>query len=603
MFSSEVLSKALARVEATVGFPLPYTIAAERCAPGEGLTVTLEGNRARILAGDEAALTRSLFLLARCVREGRDALHVHQERRFASCGVMADVSRGAVLTPEAARRLIDQLASLGMNLLMLYTEDTYAVPEYPLQGYLRGRYSQDELRALDAYAADAGVELVPCIQTLGHMEQLLQWDASAELRDQRDILMIDDERTYALIDAQLRALRGCVRTSRIHIGMDEAHGVGLGRYLLEHGMTDRFELLSRHLRRVIELCECYGFRPIMWSDMFFRLGSRTNDYYDEQAVIPQEVIDHLPPVDLCYWDYYHDSEAFYDRMIAQHERMGRETVFAGGVWTWAGFLPQVQLTEATMRPALRVCARRRVRTVLATMWGDDGAETNLFLGSSLLPMFSEACWQGEDCPQEEIDLAGECLTGLPREALHAMGLFFPGPYEKPLTGKALIWCDPLYPLCVGDRDTPQAAAGRAQQALDVLSRHAGREDCRYAALLFEIVIQKAHLLAHLREDYLCGDRDALRAASDEHIPRLLTLYDQLMRAHRALWERDMKRFGWEVLALRYGAVTGRLADAQDELRRYLAGEIPSIPELEEEPLCATRGVQTFANLATPSAHL
>ena len=184
-----------------------------------------------------------------------------------------------------------------------------------------------------------------------------------------------------------------------------------------------------------------------------------------------------------------------------------------------------------------------------------------------------------------------------------MGLFFPGPYEKPLTGKALIWCDPLYPFCVGGQDTPQAAAQRAQQALDVLSSCAGREDCRYAALLFELVIQKAQLVTHLRGDYLCGDRDALRTACDEDIPRLLTLYDQLMSAHRALWERDMKRFGWEVLALRYGAVMGRLADAQDELRRYMAGELPSIPELEEEPLGATRGVQTFANLVTPSAHL
>ena len=603
MFTESTVSAARARVEGAVGFPLPYALAAERCAPGGGLTVALHSGHAHILAEDETALARGLFLLARCVREGRDALDVRQTRRFASCGVMADVSRGAVLTPEAARRLIDRLAALGMNLLMLYTEDTYAVPEVPLQGYLRGRYTQQELRALDDYASAAGVELVPCIQTLGHMEQLLQWDDCAPLRDQRDILLIDDERTYALIDAQLRALRACVRTNRIHIGMDEAHGVGLGEYLLRHGQTDRFALLRRHLSRVIALCGRYGFRPIMWSDMFFRLGSRKNDYYDEAAVIPQEVIDSLPPVDLCYWDYYHDSEAFYDRMIAQHERMGRETVFAGGVWTWAGFLPHVRMTEATMRPALRVCARRRVRTVLATMWGDDGAETNLFLGLSLLPMFSEACWQGEGCPQSEIDLAGECLTGLPREALDAMGLFFPCPAEKPLTGKALIWCDPLYPLALGPQDTPQAAALRAQEALAVLSRYPAREDCRYAALLFEIVIGKAHLLGHLRADYLRGDRDALRAACEEELPRLMTLYDQLMRAHRALWERDMKRFGWEILALRYGAVSGRLADAQDALRRYLAGELSAVPELEEEPLCATRGVQTFANLVTPGAHI
>ena len=75
-----------------------------------------------------------------------------------------------------------------------------------------------------------------------------------------------------------------------------------------------------------------------------------------------------------------------------------------------------------------------------------------------------------------------------------------------------------------------------------------------------------------------------------------------MRAHRALWERDMKRFGWEVLALRYGAVTGRLADVQDEIRRYLSGKLGTIPELDEEPLCASRRTgQHYRTFVTPSA--
>ena len=34
------------------------------------------------------------------------------------------------------------------------------------------------------------------------------------------------------------------------------------------------------------------------------LGSKRNDYYDTEAVVPQRVIDEIPPVALCYWDYY-----------------------------------------------------------------------------------------------------------------------------------------------------------------------------------------------------------------------------------------------------------------------------------------------------------
>ena len=394
MFAADTISRIRRTVEGVTGIALPWEVRVEK---GEGLAVTLKNGQAQICAQDENALARGFFLLCRCMKEGKDALHVNQKRHFASCGVMADCSRGAVMKTEAVKRLIDRMACLGMNMLMLYTEDTYEVPEYPYMGYLRGRYSQADLRELDAYAASLGVELIPCIQALGHMRQFLQWQDSAKLRDQPDILLIDDEKTYDFIEATVRSMRASMKTSRIHIGMDEAHGVGLGQYLLRHGVVDRHELLVRHLERVVKICEKYGFRPIMWSDMFFRLGSKKNDYYDLEAVVPQRVIDSIPEVDLCYWDYYHEDEAFYDAMLSAHARMGGKTVFAGGIWTWSGFLPQVKKTEATMFPALAACAKHGVDMAFATMWGDDGAETNLFLATGLLPIFSESCWQGHDC--------------------------------------------------------------------------------------------------------------------------------------------------------------------------------------------------------------
>ena len=600
MFAEYDVKKIRARVEGATGVSIPFAIEA-RC--GDGLRVRLGGGKAVIEAEDTNALARGLFLLCRCVREGKTALDVCQKRHFSSCGAMVDVSRGAVLRLDAVKRYIDRMACLGMNLLMLYTEDTYEVPGYPLMGYLRGRYSREDLREIDEYAASMGVELVPCIQTLGHMRQFLQWRGNEGLRDQPDILMIDDEKTYALIEAMISSLRSCMRSGRIHIGMDEAHGVGLGNYLLRNGQTDRFALLNRHLARVVEICGRHGFRPMMWSDMFFRLGSKTNEYYDVNADIPQSVIDGIPPVDLCYWDYYHDDEALYDHMLTQHARMGGSTVFAGGNWVWSGFLPHIRQTMRTMRPALRACARHRVDTVFATLWGDDGAETNVFLADGLMPLFSESCWQGEDCADEEIALAGECLTGMPREAFDAMGEFYPSGADA-RTGKSILWCDPLYPLlALKDGDTLEAAIARGERALAVLGAQEARLDCRYAAQLFRTLIAKASLLRELRARYLAGDKVWLQAAVQEMIPALTREYDALMRVHRALWERDMKRFGWEVIALRYGGMAGRLADVADELSRYLDGTLKTIEELDEEPQDTAHGWMTYADLATPSADM
>ena len=598
MFATDTACRIRQCVQQITGIQLPFDV---ETTQGAGLCVSLADSRAQIAAEDENALARGFFLLSRCVKEGKTSYYTAQKRHFSSCGAMLDMSRGAVMKPEAVKRYIDQLACLGMNLLMLYTEDVYEVPEYPHMGYLRGRYSRSDLRELDAYAASMGVELVPCIQTLGHMRQFLQWNASEALRDQGDILLADDARTYAFIEAQIRAMRACMRSERIHIGMDEAHGVGFGRYWLMHGDTDRFELLRRHLERVVEICEKYGFKPIMWSDMFFRLGSKTNDYYDVESVVPQRVIDSLPPVDLCYWDYYHDDPALYDHMLTEHARMGK-TVFAGGIWTWSGFLPQVMRTEATMRPALAACARHGVDTVFATMWGDDGAETNVFLSSSLLPLFSEACWQGEDFPAEEAALAGQCLTGLPRAAIDAMGLLYPDARDV-RTGKGMIWCDPFYPLLALHGDTPDAAIARAKEAILTLDTHESSLECRYARAVFDVVIEKARTVRDMRAKYLAGDRAWLREFAFVDVPRMLQKYDKLMRTHRELWTRDMKRFGWEILSLRYGAVTARLADCADEIKRWLSGEIPVIEELEETPLDSDRGDMHYERLVTPSADL
>lgn len=53
------------------------------------------------------------------------------------------------------------VAALGMNMLILYTEDMFELEGHPKFGYLRGRYSLDELREVDDYGYEMGVELIP----------------------------------------------------------------------------------------------------------------------------------------------------------------------------------------------------------------------------------------------------------------------------------------------------------------------------------------------------------------------------------------------------------------------------------------------------------
>ncbi len=586
----------------------PWTVTLQE---GEDLLVRRTGTHIDLRCHTPSAACRGIYMALCHARDNpmEASWSCEEHRHFRDLGLLVDVSRGAVLKKEAVFRLVDHMAALGMNLLMIYTEDTYTMDDYPYFGYLRGRYSHEELREINAYAQELGVELVPCIQVLAHMGSFLQWNDSIHLRDQPTVLLCDDEKAYDLIEAEVRTMREIFPSSRIHIGMDEAASVGLGRYYQLHGPVDRFGLLSRHLNRVVRICEKYGFRPMLWSDMFFRLGSASTDYYDPDAEIPERAIRALPDVDLCYWDYEHDSRAHFDRMLERHDRMDRPIVFAGGIHTWHGFLPNFRMTDATMVPALQACLAHGTQSVLATIWGDDGNETDLFLALSRLALFSEACWKGE-IVASHWKKVGEWISGRPEPVHEAMAAFFPGPGDNRI-GKALVWGDLLYPFFFLPHPEKTLAenlityAGQLGDALQTIRKTAPQDpESRYAEKILLLTKKKAEYMAGIRTAYGVRDLPALRSLAAQ-VPGIAGLEDEVRRLHKVLWTRDFKVQGWELLCRRYGATSARLLDVKEEIDAFLEGETSHIPVLDEKILPPGRkgGMQFYQTFTVPSHYL
>ena len=146
-------------------------------------------------------------------------------------GVMLDMSRNAVMKPEEVKNYACVLKSLGYNMIQLYTEDTYEVEGEPYFGYLRGRYSFEEQKDIVDYCESIGVEVIPCIQTLAHLNQAFRWNTYKRINDTGDILLVGEERTYELIENMIKTLKKSFKSEYVHIGMDEAHMLGLGKYL------------------------------------------------------------------------------------------------------------------------------------------------------------------------------------------------------------------------------------------------------------------------------------------------------------------------------------------------------------------------------------
>ena len=530
-----------------------------------------------------AGAFRALGILMGWQEAGGASPELEERTPFRSLGVMLDASRNGVPRVATVQRLLRHFALTGINWLLLYMEDVYTIPEEPHFGYCRGRYTHDELVAIDRYAARFGIEVVPCIQTLGHLEQILRWPRFRPLRDTGGVLCARDPEVEKLIAKMIDAASAPFRSKRIHVGMDEAHGVGTGAYRRRHGYEPPFETLVRHLDHVAGLCRERGLHPLIWSDMFFRLGSRDNEYYDLDAKIPPGVAERIPAnVDLVYWDYYHTDPAFYDEWIRRHRALGAEPVFAGGIWTWNRFWATLPTSFATLRAGVGSARRAGLKDAFAALWGDDGMECNLLSALPAAQYFADLAY-GSDLPLDR-QCRGSC--DLDSDAWIRASDIDPEPTRQTNPGKWLLWHDPLLNFLRAHL-SPGLPEHYARLAVDCAGAAArGTEldaHLRVPARLASILAKKPRLHLTLGEAARAKDAAALREIADG-LPALRDEIRELWRLHRGLWHELYKPFGWETIERRYGGLLLRLETLGDKLDAFLADPTTDIADLSNEPM-------------------
>lgn len=506
---------------------------------------------------------------------------------YKNFGIMLDCSRIGVMNIESVKRFMDTTVKMGYDSLMLYTEDTFEVEDEPYLGYLRGRYTQKEIKELDAYGKSIGMELIPCIQTLAHFTHAVRWNRFKQITDVNDILLIDDEGTYEFLERLIKSVSEAFTSKKINIGMDEAHMVGLGKYLDEHGYTNRSSLVLKHLNRVNQILEKYDFEPIMWSDMFYRLAAK-GEYYTD-VTISDEVKALVPKnISLAYWDYYHKDKAHYDRMLKSHKGFNNDVWFAGGAWSWNGFAPFNDYSIMTMKPAMQSVVENNIENVLITMWGDNGKECSFF---ALLPSLYAISEYGKgNFDEQKIKDGFKKLIGISYDDFMLVDL----PNRRAIDAPCVINENPsksmLYADCfMGLFDDLVEKVGKIDYGLfaEKLNAFASENSYgyvfNYLAKLCAVLDIKYDLGVRTRSAYLQKDKTALTKiiADYEKVSQRL---DEFYEAFKLYWDTDNKVFGFEVHQARLGGLMLRIKECKSRLNDFISGKISSIPELEEEIL-------------------
>ena len=568
----------------------------------------VQGGKAVITYSSRHQIWRELGLLCEKL-EMQDCFACREEPAYQDLGVMLDCSRNGVLTVEAVKDFTRYLALMGYSSVQLYTEDTYKIEGQPYFGYRRGAYSREEFREMDSYTSLFGIELIPCIQTLAHLECMLRWKEYDGIRDIDNILLADEEKTYDFIREMFRQMAGNLKSRRINIGMDEAHMLGLGAHLDRYGYENRMDIMLRHYRRVAEIAESFGYQPMMWSDMFFRLATHGEYYTEEELQIDPGVGAALSDdITLIYWDYYTLEEEKYHKMFSSHKKITDRIAFAGGAWKWEGPCPNSWYSRAVALPAHKSCRENGISQVMITAWGDNGDECPLY---SVLPAFSqwaELCYT-DCCDDSHMERRFRTCTGASYQAFLHLGDAAVMP-DNPPPGRCgvnpvryLLYQDLLGGLFDAHVDYEQKEYLENCARLMEEYKESAPDKWKY---LFEtqeaidrLLAGKCMLGVEIRKAYLEGKKEKLPACK-EQITVLLELLETVIKDVQIQWCRENKIYGLDILQQQLGGLKQRMLFACDRLDGYAKGRYDALEELEEEPLPYYGGETEGKAVVSPS---
>jgi hypothetical protein len=376
----------------------PHIALRREAAAGDGYRLRITPGGVELSGAGPAGLRYGVETVGQLVdRRGvLPACEIDDAPDFAWRGILLDVSRGKVPTEAELRALIDLCLRLKLNVLMLYLEHTFRWRRHPRIGADADGFDAETLRALDAYAAARHVQLVPNLQSLGHMEHILKLPPYAALAetDARWTLACADPGSYELLRDLYDEFLPNFRSRLFHANCDEAWDLGRGRSRERAASLGPGGLFVDHVQRVRELARTHGRRTAIWADFVHAHPDRVGD-------LPKDVL-------LCEWWYEADFDFDRVRLFADH---GLEFWVCPGTSSWNCLFPRQTNALANVSHWADAGRRHGATGLLITDWGD-GGHYNL-LGNSWLgyAWAAQQSWSGDTASASFDRAFGRVLFG------------------------------------------------------------------------------------------------------------------------------------------------------------------------------------------------
>ncbi|KAM4692197.1 hexosaminidase D [Rhinophrynus dorsalis] len=215
--------------------------------------------------------------------------------------------KGAAPKISYLAEILPLFSSLGANGLLIEYEDTF--PYYGDLQPLRAAhaYSPQEIREILRLAQLLNLEVIPLVQTFGHMEFVLKHKEFSHLREVEtypNSLNPHKEESRHLLHAMIRQVMELhAGVQWLHIGSDEVYYLGEGKeskQCLSKGSFSVVDLFLYHLKAVAaHVVSTYpDVRPIAWDDMLRCASTQTLTESGVAPLLEPMIWDYTPNLDV-----------------------------------------------------------------------------------------------------------------------------------------------------------------------------------------------------------------------------------------------------------------------------------------------------------------
>ncbi|MGZ0708852.1 family 20 glycosylhydrolase [Coraliomargarita sp. W4R53] len=353
---------------------------------------------------------------------------------FERRGLMLDISRNRVPTMDTLRQLIDALAELHYNELQLYTEHTFAYADHETVWQHASPMTAKEIREIDAYCSERGIELVPNQNSFGHMERWLRHEAYKPLAECPDgfehpwsgwrefgSTLYPDANSAAFMDGLYEELLPNFTSQQLHIGGDEPWELGKGRSAARVEQEGKHRVYLDFMKQLFELTAKHGHTAQFWADIIMERP-------DLVPELPKNVI----PV---IWGYEADSPFAEQCRIVAEAGFKDQFYVAPGAGNWNSFSGRLNVAEANIQLAAEQGNAHGARGLLLTAWGDNGHHQPWLTLYPALVIAAAAC-HGQTLSEVELAEAIDRLFYPEKAAGHGAAICALGRIDRLLTQPA-----------------------------------------------------------------------------------------------------------------------------------------------------------------------